>query len=119
MFLFIAIIFIAELIIAINLILLIIKADRAVVAFHKQAVAAKPQIKAVLEGVKAGIKEVNEKQEIVINYLRKKRNQWIINMTKNIILYLLLFLFKGKCKKAASICQGILLAKDVWDSIPG
>lgn len=119
MFLFIAIIFIAELIITVTLILLIIKADRAVVELHRQAVALKPQIKAVLEGVKAGIKEVNEKQEIVINYLRKKRNQWLVNMAKTIIVYLLLFLFKGKCKNAASICQGLLLAKDVWDSIPG
>ena len=119
MFLFIAIIFIAELIIAATLILFIVKADRAVVSLHRQAVAVRPQIKAVLEGVKAGIKEVNEKQEIVINYLRKKRNQWIVNMAKTIIVYLLLFLFKGKCKKAASICQGLLLVKDVWDSIPG
>ena len=100
MFLFIAIIFIAELIITTTLILFIVKADRAVVELHRQTVAVRPQIKAVLEGVKAGIKEVNEKQEIVINYLRKKRNQWIVNMAKTIIVYLLLFLFKGKCKKA-------------------
>ena len=119
MFLFIATIFIAELIIAVTLILYIVRADRAVLKLNEQAEEYKPQIKAALEGIKEGIREINDKQEIVVEYLRKKRDQWLFKMLQTVLIYLLLFLFRGKCKKAASICQGLLLAKDVWDSIPG
>ncbi len=119
MFLFIATIFIAELIIAVTLILYIVRADRAVLKLNEQVEEYKPQIKAALEGIKEGIREINDKQEIVVEYLRKKRDQWLFKMLQTVLIYLLLFLFRGKCKKAASICQGLLLAKDVWDSIPG
>ncbi len=117
MFLFIAIIFIAEIIIALTLVSYIVKADNAVIKLKSDIISLRPQIKAGLEGLKDCIHIVKEKQLCFFEYLEKKRNQYIINIVKSIMVYALLFLLKGKCKKAASICNGILLAKDIWDGI--
>lgn len=117
MFLFIATIFIAELIIALTLITYILKADKAVQDLRKEIIFRKPQIKAVLLGVREGIHIVREKQGLLFEIVKQKRNQYLISLAKMILVYLLLFIIKGKCKKAASICQGILLVKDVWDSV--
>lgn len=117
MFLFIATIFIAELIIALTLIAYIVKADKAVKSLQKDVIALKPQIKAGLEGVREGIHTVKEKQDWFFDFVRKKRNQYLVNSVKMILVYTLLFIFRGRCKKAAAICQGILIAKDVWDSV--
>lgn len=117
MFLFIATIFIAELIIALTLISYIFKADKAVQDLRKEIISRKPQIKAGLLGVKEGIHLIREKQVHLFEIVKQKRNQYLISLAKMILVYLLLFIIKGKCKKAASICQGILLVKDVWDSI--
>lgn len=117
MFLFIATIFIAELIIALTLISYIFKADKAVQDLRKEIISRKPQIKAGLLGVREGIHLVREKQVHLFEIIKQKRNQYLISLAKMIFVYLLLFIIKGKCKKAASICQGILLVKDVWDSI--
>ena len=117
MFLFIATIFIAEIIIAITLNSYIVKADNAVVGVRKSVIALKPQIKAGLSGVRDGVHTVKEKQGLFFEYIEKKRNQYIIKAVTTVLMYLLLFILKGRCKRAASICNGLLLAKDVWDNI--
>ncbi len=119
MFLFITTIFIAELIIVSTLIFYIIKADKAVIRLSKQVSEYRPQIQEVLDSIKTAVIEINDKKDLVYEYLRKKRDQWIFKTLQTVLIYFLLFLFRGKCKKAAKICQGLLLAKDVWDSIPG
>lgn len=119
MFLFIATIFIAELIIFSTLVFYIIKADKAVIELNKQVTEYKPQIQNALNGIKEAVIEISDKKDLLYEYLRKKRDQWIFKTIQTVLIYFLLFLFRGKCKKAAKICQGLLLAKDVWDSIPG
>ena len=117
MFLFIATIFIAEIIIAITLISYIVKADYAVADLRKRVIAIKPQIKAGLTGVREGVNTVKEKQGLFVEYVEKKRNQYMMKALTTVLIYLLLFILKGRCKRAASICNGLLLAKDVWDNI--
>ncbi len=117
MFLFIATIFIAELIIAGTLIVNILKADKAVKALNSELVGQKPQIKAILSGIREGIHEVKEKQSYFFDLIKKKREQYLINSLKLILTYLLLHFIKSRYKKASAICNGILLIKDVWDSV--
>lgn len=116
MFLLIAIIFIAEMIIALTLINYIVKADKAVIKLKADVSYLIPQIKAGLDGLKEAVHIIKEKQLWFFEYLEKKRNQYIINAIKTILMYLLLFLLKGKSKKAVSICNGIILVKELWDS---
>ena len=117
MFLLIATIFIAELIIALTLISYILKADNYVIELDKQVVSVKPQIKAGLSGVREGVRIFKEKQGLFFEYVEKKRNQYIMKGVTTVLVYLLLFILKGRCKRAAAICNGLLLAKDVWDNI--
>ena len=103
MFLFIATIFIAELIIALTLITYILKADKAVQDLRKEIIFRKPQIKAGLLGVREGIHIVREKQGLLFEIVKQKRNQYLISISKMILEYLLFFIIKVKCKKAATI----------------
>lgn len=117
MFLFIATIFIAELIITLTLIAYIVKADKAVKMLQKDVISLKPQIKTALLQFRQGVSGIKEKQELLFELVERKRNQYLINIVKAVLIYLLLFIIKGRCKKAASICNAILLVKDVWDSV--
>ena len=116
MFLLIAIIFIAEMIIALTLINYIVKADKVVIKLKLDVSSLTPQIQAGLACIKEGVHLLKEKQLWLFDYLEKKRNQYIMNAIKTVLMYLLLFLLKGKSKKAASICNGIILVKELWDS---
>lgn len=117
MFLFIAVIFIAELIIAVSLVVLIIKADKKVLQINSEVTQIKPKLRKGLEDFKDIIHMLKDKQILLFDLIRRKRNQYVMNIVKSILFYVLLFLLKGKCKKAASICNGILLVKDIWDGI--
>ena len=117
MFLFIAIIFIAEIIIALTLISCIVKADKAVLQLKSDISKILPDIKTLLGNVKSGVSLLKEKRLWLFAYIRIKRNQYLFKAIKIIIIYTLLFLLKGKCKKAASVCNGILLVRDILEGI--
>ena len=63
MFLFIATIFIAELIIVWTVISKIVQADKAVKKLQKEVVALKPQLEKALIGARGGIHLVKEKKD--------------------------------------------------------
>ena len=117
MFLFIATIFIAEMIITLTLIAYIIKADKAVLQVKSNLTKALPDIKTALNGVKSGVHILKEKRLWLFAYIEMKRNQYLFKAIKTILIYTLLFFLRGRCKKAASVCNGILLVKDILDGI--
>lgn len=117
MYLFIATIFIAELIIALAIIHYIIKADKYVLELNDKVVDLQPVIHKTLVAVNEFVITFGEKMENLFEFVQKKRNQYISRITKTLILYLLLFVFKGRCKRAAMLCQGLVLAKDYWDGL--
>jgi len=117
MFLFIAIIFIAELIIVCTLISQITKADKAVKNFQKEIIQLKPQLKEALGSTRSGVRMVKEKKDWLFETLTKKQNRFIISAALSGILYLVIFIVKRKSKKIAKIFQGILIAKELWDNL--
>ena len=117
MFLFIAIVFIAELIIAVTLLAYILKADKAVLNLQKEVIPIKSQIKGAFDYLKASIEKANNQKTVFWAILRQKRNQCLWRIGKVVLFYLLIHFFKCKCQKARTICNGILIAKDIWDEI--
>lgn len=115
MYLFIAIIFIAELIIAFSLIYFIVKADKKVCLLTDTVIQSRGDIKSVLNNINTVIKGLKDKINAAIHFLVKKKQDYTMNIIKNILLYSLLFILKGKYKKAASICNIIVMAKDWYD----
>lgn len=115
MFLFIATIFIAELIIVWTLISNIVKADKAIKKLHKDVVALRPQLSKVLVGFRGGIHIAKEKKDKFIEVVNKKSNRYIASILISGALYLALFIVRRKSKKVAQVVQSLLIAKEVWD----
>ena len=115
MFLFIATIFIAELIIVWTLISHIVKADRAVKKMQKDVIALKLQLSKALVGLRSSIHLAKEKKDVFIEVINKKSNRYIASILVSSALYLTLFFFRRKSKKVAQVVQGLLVAKELWD----
>lgn len=118
MYLFIAIIFIAELIIAFTLISFTVKADRKVCALNKRVVECKPVIHKCLISVKDTVKNLQKTFDNCICIVRRKRQQFTMKIIIAAVMYISLFLFKGKYKKAGTFFRLAVLIKDYWDSLP-
>lgn len=118
MYVFIAIIFIAELIITFAIINFIIKTNKRVLSFGleitqtmKDSVNLVKQSRKVLQGLQ-------NIMGLTVNYVSKKKREFIRKIFHLIIIYLMLFVFKVRYKKAAAILQYLIILKDLWTSIP-
>ena len=118
MYLFIAIIFIAELIIALTLIVFTVKADRKVCALNKKVVECKPVIHNCLLSAKDIVKNLQKTFDNCICIVKRKRQQLTMKVIIAVVMYASLFFFKGKYKKAGTFFQLAVLIKDCWDSLP-
>ncbi len=117
MYLFIAIIFIAELIIALHIIFYVIKADRYVCALNEKVKECRPQIEECLFCVKDSVSCAKSCVEAAINFIKCKRQEFMERIIKTLLIYLLLLLLEKKFKKLSPVVKYVVFAKDYWDSI--
>lgn len=117
MFLFIAIIFIAELIIASSLISNIMKADRYVCNLNEKVTQYRPKIEKVLFSFTDCLKCINSSFESATTFLKRKQQEFKMRIIKTIIIYGLLLVMRSKFKKLATVCKYIVLTKDYWDGL--
>lgn len=113
MYIFITIIFIAELIIALNLILWIMKADKKVQHVNACVVTFKPLAQTYLQYVRCKITAFNESFGGVFTFIRKKQEQFISKTVIMLAIYSLLFIFKIRAKKASKIYKMISVIRDL------
>lgn len=112
MFLLISIVFIAELIIAAAVILLINKADKAVLKYTDEAMKKRVELEKILKELKYCVTGFGDFYNCLLNSVKRKRRQFQLNLLKNAAMYLSLFLLKGKYKKAAAFLQFAVLFHD-------
>ena len=118
MYVFIATIFIAELIIAGTIIFLILKFDKKAQEFNIQAsISGKELIKTTKE-VKEILITAQGVIENVTSYISKKKNEFRQKLINLAMIYAILVVFKLRFKRAATVFQYALLAKEVWDRVP-
>lgn len=117
MYLFIATIFIAELIIAATFIFMIVKADRKVRELDNRVIEFKPVLKDYLKGFKKAVINFQNNVESFFSFIRKKRNQFTSKIIITVVMYAFLIFFKGRFKKAAAVFQTLVLLKDYWDEL--
>ena len=119
MYVVIAIIFIAELIITGFLLYWIIKADRYVRALDIKIAEASPGIIAAVKGARAAVCSVQTAIDNVFAFIKRKKIEFWNRVVNLIVIFLILNILKTKFKKAATICEYVVFLKDCWDSIPG
>ena len=115
MYFFIAVILIAELIIAANLICLIKKLDEKVLMFSETITESKPKLKDGLNAAKDAVAKLVEGVHALCKFAEKKKQEYTISIVRTVLIYALLFLLKGKSKKCLSAMQLAMVLKDCWD----
>ncbi len=115
MYFFIAVILIAELIIAANLICLIKKLDEKVLMLSETITESKPKLKDGLNAAKDAVAKLVEGVHALCKFAEKKKQEYTISIMRTVLIYALLFLLKGKSKKCLSAMQLAVVLKDCWD----
>ncbi len=113
MYILIAIVFIAELIIALNIILLIVKADRKVCEFNVCVEAFKPLAQTVLQYARCLVRSFNCSFDKVLAFFKKKKEQVIFKTVVMISIYVILIVFKIRTKKVSKIYKLISAMRDL------
>lgn len=113
MYIFIAIVFIAELIIALNLVLWIVKADKKVLWINSCVTVFNPLAKTALQYAGYKVSEINKSFKNIFEFIKKKREQVVFKTVLMISIYLMLIIFKIKTKKASKIYKLISVMRDL------
>lgn len=110
--LFFAIIFLAELIIAWAVISYILRLDRFAVEFNEKLKLKACYFKPFFNDLRLAFIELNNGVIQLKSLVEKKREEYFINFVKNLLTYSLIFLLRGRYKKAF---VSYLVAKEIYD----
>lgn len=110
---FIAIVFIAELIIALNLIMLIVKADKKVREINDCVTVFNPLAETFMQYARCLVKSFNSSFTDVIEFFKKKKEQVIFKTVVMVAIYVFLIVFKLKTHKASKIYRLISVIRDL------
>lgn len=113
MYLFIAIIFIAELIIAGTVINFIVKLDKKVQYYSCCVEAFNPLLETCLQYSRCLVANFKNSLESVIVFVKKKREQIVYKTVAVVGIYLILILFRIKKIKAEKIYRLAGVVKDI------
>lgn len=115
MYLFIAIILTAELIIAVTVVCLTVYADKKVAEFNKKVEEFKPRLQAEISAAKDAVAKFVSGVHKLCEFACRQREKYIISTIQNVLIYLLLIFLKGKSRKCVSALQLAFTLKDCWD----
>lgn len=118
MYVFIATIFIAELIIAGAVVFLILNLDKKVIAITEQARITGKELLDTTKEVREILISTQNVINNAIKYIVKKKNEFRQKLINLALIYAILIVFKLKFKRAAEVLQYALLAKEVWNRVP-
>ncbi|MCI1272985.1 MAG: hypothetical protein LKG27_00935 [Clostridiaceae bacterium] len=112
MYLLITIVFIAELIIALTLILSIVKADRYVTEMNTKIITGKNTAAVILVDIKKVVLNLRTGVNTLIDLIKRKKREYSLKVMQTVILYALMIFCKGKYKKAAIVFQLMVAIND-------
>lgn len=110
--LFFATFFIAELIIALAIIIKLHKFDKCVVSLNDSVCANKNRIRSSFIDFRLMLEDINKAIIQFKGILRQKRHEYMYSFLKTIIVYCGIFLLKGKYKKAILAYQ---MATEIYE----
>jgi len=106
--------FIAELIIALAVIMRILQFDRCVNNLNSLVLTNRNKIRSGFIDFRLSIEEFEKALEEIKNYLAKKREEYLVNILKTSLMYGSIFMLKGKYKKSVFAFQ---LVKEIYEGI--
>ena len=118
MYVFIATIFTAELIIAGAIISLVLKFDKKVLESNDKSAIAGKELLQTTKQIKEILISTQSVIENAVSYINKKKHEFRQKLINLAMIYAILVVFTLKFKRAAEVFQYALLAKEVWDRVP-
>ena len=118
MYVFIATIFIAELIIAGSIILLLKKLDTKVKSLNEDSISCGKELIKTTKEVKEILISAQNIMDNAVSYVNRKKKEFRQKLINLAAIYAILVIFKVKFRRAALILQYLILAKDIWSRIP-
>lgn len=106
--------FVAELIIALTVILKIYQFDRYVINCNKIVLGSKLKIRSGFFDLRYFMQEFNSEFKNIREIINRKKQQYMFNMLKSILIYGGFFMLKNKYKKAILAYQFV---KEVYDVV--
>lgn len=109
MYLLIAIVFIAELIITFTVVRFLWATDKKVCKLNEQLLASRNSIMEELRKFRKNIHVLEKWVNCVINYVEKKKEEYILKFIKTILIYALIFIIEiqfSKRKNLQKIVKG-------------
>ncbi len=113
MYIFIAIIFVAELIIALQLIFFIRKADKKILDINDCVKEFNPLAKTFMQYVRCVSTDFSKKIKSGIDFVKKQNEKMIIKTVTSVAIYTVLIFFRMKKLKAKRIYNLIGAIRDV------
>lgn len=105
-------IFLAEIVLALAVILNLYRLDRSVIKLSKQFLCANSLIKPIFFDIREFLAELTRDINEFAVILGKKRDEYFLKSAKTLLAYLLIFSLKGKYKKTFIACQ---FAKEIYE----
>lgn len=118
MYVFIAIIFIAELIIAGAVIGWIVRTDKKVNIFVENIKSTMTDSVNLIKDFRSLLENIQGIMEKTVGFVSRKKREFKQKILNLILIYLVLVVFKVRFKKAASILQYLFIINDLWKAIP-
>jgi len=118
MYLFIATIFIAQLIIAGTVLVFIIKADKKVCLINDEVIKFMPSLEINLREAYDIVRNLKKTLYSILCIIGRKKQIFKLKLIKTFILYAILICCKGKFKRSASVFNMLVLIKEYIDKIP-
>ena len=103
MYFFIAIVFIAELIVFATIIQYIRKADKFVCRLNIRVINSRENIKGTFGSIRDDIHKVELGIKFLINYVKVKREEYILKILKQILTYGLIILLEAQISKSKKL----------------
>ena len=117
MYLLIAIVFIAELLIVGHLIGIFLKADRWACRTNKKISENSKKIIDIIVQVRMSSNMVKCYADMAVKFVKKQRRVMIWRLFRIFLLYLLIYIIKVKYKSGSKILKYAVLVKDVWENV--
>ncbi|MBP3924432.1 hypothetical protein J6E39_04240 [bacterium] len=105
MFLYIAIVFIAELIIAGTIVFHIIKLDKKVTELNNTVIEQMPAIKTAMKDISSSVDKTAKTVAEGIGFIKRKQCEFPVKALQHILTFAVFLFGRGRYKKAAAILE--------------
>lgn len=106
--------FIAELIIAMSLVIKICEYNKCVKNWNNLILKNREQIKNGMTNLRSSLKEFSDNIFKIKKVFKQKQNEYLFNFFKTLVIYLGIFTLRGKYKKAILTYQ---LVKEIYEGV--